>query len=1131
MAGDRKLKLEILLKAIDAATRPFQGVEKQVDRTSAALAAHGKELQALKAQQRDIAAFRDQRRALGDQAIALRQAQTRVRALAQEHAEAENPTKKMTAALARARRELSDMTAAQRRRADGVRALRTGLEAAGVSTRNLATHERDLRRRIEETSRAVVDQEKKFGRLNERRRQLASANAKYENAQQLAGSMQGAGASSIAAGSALGAPLVLAAREAMGFEEAMADVRKVVDFPSPVAFKAMSDDILSLSTRLPVAKEELAGIMAQGARAGVARGDLLAYTEAAAKMGVAFDVTSEEAGAMMATWRTAFGMAQPEVIALADRVNALTNAYGGNAGAVSDMVTRVGPLGDVAGASGPHLAALAQVMNSVGVQSEIGATGIKNMLLGLTKGEAATKSQQKAFAALGLDASQMAKRMQTDASGAIMSVLSAVAELPKERGLAVLTQLFGSESVAAISPLLSQLELVRRNFRQVGDQAFYAGSMDKEFAARAATTTNAVNLAKNGVGALATEIGYSLLPQIKAFSAWAGTTAQGVRNFAAAHPGAIKVIVALLGALAIGLVVFGGVAIAIAAVLGPIALMRLSFVQALPVLRGVATGFMFVGRGAQWMSVALGGRVLTALKLARAAMIGFNLALLANPITWIIVGVVALAAAAFLIWKNWSKVGPWLSGVWDTIKGAVSAGLDAVVGFLMKWTIVGVIARNWDAVVDFFGATWSLIKEVVGLGLDSLKLAILTFTPLGFILRNWGPITTFFTNLWAGVKAVVSGAIEGLKVAFFNFTPLGMIIKNWGAITGFIGGVWETAKGLVSAGISAVSNAISNWGPLQAFQQAFASVFSWFSGLPARFLKFGTDIINGLTNGIRNRRTQVQEATAQATRSAATGVTRTAQIRSPSRLFAGFGAFMMDGLALGIRGQSGSAVDQMRRATVALAAAASLNLAPPEARAAEAAPRPEASRSVPAIADLRGGAPVPSPGLAPPEHHAGTPERQQSAASLFVGLPGHLQKVAAALSAVRAISLPDRDGAGRRANAATADISPILAMPDQLRRAAAALSAVSAVSLPAADHQALGPEPLRFETGSRLAPAGGGRSGGPAPAPHLEFHIHAAPGQDEQRIAELVAKEVAKVLGTSSSGSDGSALIDDWDDA
>ena len=113
--------------------------------------------------------------------------------------------------------------------------------------------------------------------------------------------------------------------EAVKFESAMADVRKVVDFDTPQQFKEMSADIINLTKTLPMTAEDLAKIVAAGGQAGIAKDDLLDFADAAAKMGVAFDVTAEEAGDMMAKWRTAFKMNQNQVVELADKINYLGN--------------------------------------------------------------------------------------------------------------------------------------------------------------------------------------------------------------------------------------------------------------------------------------------------------------------------------------------------------------------------------------------------------------------------------------------------------------------------------------------------------------------------------------------------------------------------------------------------------------------------------------------------------------------------------------------------------------------------------------------------------------------------------------------------------------------------------------
>ncbi len=91
----------------------------------------------------------------------------------------------------------------------------------------------------------------------------------------------------------------------------MADVRKVVDgLDTPEAFKAMTEQVRDLSTELPMSAEGIAEIVAAGGQAGIARDELMQFTDDAVKMGVAFDTTAEESGQMMAQWRTAFKLTQ-----------------------------------------------------------------------------------------------------------------------------------------------------------------------------------------------------------------------------------------------------------------------------------------------------------------------------------------------------------------------------------------------------------------------------------------------------------------------------------------------------------------------------------------------------------------------------------------------------------------------------------------------------------------------------------------------------------------------------------------------------------------------------------------------------------------------------------------------------
>lgn len=388
----------------------------------------------------------------------------------------------------------------------------------------------------EEARKQVAAYQKQLKDLGDQQKSLRNAMDTKQEASDRFGQAKGRLSGAATTVGIAAAPLAAATAAAVQFESAMADVRKVVDFETPQQFKEMNADILALSQSLPMSAEGIAQIVAAGGQSGIAREDLMAFAQDAVKMGIAFDITADQAGEMMAKWRTAFAMSQDEVVTLADKVNYLSNVTAASSGDISDIVTRVGPLGEVAGVNAGQIAAMGASMAGVGVQSEIAATGIKNMMLGLVSGASATKSQAEAFAALGLNATDVAQRMQTDAQGTIIDVLTRIRELPKEAQAANLKDLFGSESISAIAPLLTQLDNLKTNFERVGEASQYAGSMQAEYEARAGTTANQLQLTKNNIMALAVSVGSVLLPPLNELLSSASTVIGTMADWAAQNP-------------------------------------------------------------------------------------------------------------------------------------------------------------------------------------------------------------------------------------------------------------------------------------------------------------------------------------------------------------------------------------------------------------------------------------------------------------------------------------------------------------------------------------------------------------------------------------------------------------------
>lgn len=789
---DRDLRIRLLFQALDKVSRPLRDVAGGASKAGKAIAATREKLKALEAAQADTKSFRALGGELRETGNAMRAAQERAAALKRTIDASDNPTKKLIADYAKARAEISTLATREREQATRLDEIRERMRAAGVATGEIAAHERKLREELAATNTELKEQEERYRTLSARSKQFAAGRKGFEGAQAKASASMAAGTGTILSGVAAAAPVVSIAKEAMTFESVMADVKKVANFSAPAAqLQQVSDGILQLSQRLPVAAEGIAQIVSFGARSGIANvkgkdgqlytdpKQLLAFAADAAKMSVAFDTTAEDAGAMMSRWREAFGMGQGDVRRLGDQVNALTNAYGGNVLGVAQMVTRVGPLGRVANVSASSIAAMAQVLDKVGVEAEVGATGIKNVVLALAKGEAATKMQKAAFEALGLTSTAVSRNMQKDANATVLDVFNRIARLPKATQAGVLTRMFGKESVEAIAPLLTNLDLLKRNLQGVGKASFYAGSMQKEYDSRAGTTANAVQLAENNIAAFKITVGTQLLPVITALAGRLGNATRAVTSFAKEHPTAARNIALLAGAISALMVLAGSMMVlrgALMMTFAPLSAVLRLFGVSWP--RAIMMLVRVLVQPLRLIGVVAGAFRFLGLAVMRAGMM-----MLANPVVLAITAIVAaLAIAGYLIWKHW-----------DTIKAAFSAAIAALAGY------------------------WTRLKAQFGGGLGAIAALLVNFSPLGLIYRGIAGMLS-----WLGIHMPASLADIGRNMM------LGLIH----GITGMLGQVKST---IVNA-----ASAVTNW---------FKAKLGIHS--PSRvFMGLGGFVMEGLDRGI-----------------------------------------------------------------------------------------------------------------------------------------------------------------------------------------------------------------------------------------------------------------------------------------
>ncbi len=524
---------------------------------------------------------------------------------------------------------------------------------------------------------------------------------------------------------------------AMRFESSMADVKKVVNFDTPQQFKEMSRDILELSKRIPMTAEALAQIVASGGQSGIAKQDLTAFAESAAKMGVAFDITAEQAGDMMAKWRTAFKMGQDDVNQLADKINYLGNTTAASAPLISDVVTRIGPLGEVGGVASGEIAALGASMVGAGIQSEVAATGLKNMILTLVSGEGATKSQAAAFESLGMDSVTLAQRMQTDAKGAILDVLTAIQNLDEASQASTLQKLFGKESLGAIAPLLSNLDGLKENFEKVGNAASYAGSMEAEFSARADTTENSVQLMNNRIDAAKIAIGNGLLPVIAPLTEIIGKMASGIGYLASEFPGLTKALLVFGGSVA---VLYGGLK-AYKIIQLEVNAAKFAYLA----LANTNTGMTL--RAAAAVKIAA-----VSTKLMSLAQLAMNFAMYACPVGIFVAGVLAIAAAGYVVYQKWDVIKQFFINLWN---GPIAAIGNFILNFNPFFAIPNLIYQNWGMIKEFFVTLWNDPAAAIQTFIDGIYQKF--GEAFNWLKTGWDNVRQFFSSPFTAIVNTVKG--------------------------------------------------------------------------------------------------------------------------------------------------------------------------------------------------------------------------------------------------------------------------------------------------------------------------------------------------------------------------------------
>ncbi len=284
----------------------------------------------------------------------------------------------------------------------------------------------------------------------------------------------------------------------------------------------------------------------------------------------------------------------------------------------------------------------------------------------------------------------------------------------------------------------------------------------------------------------------------------------------------------------------------------------------------------------------LGAVILAALApaiwAAVVATAAWTLALLANPITWIVLGIGALVAAIVWLIMNWDTAVAWISEVWGGFITWITGVIEGFVSWWNSiWAAVGQwISDVWNGFIGWIQGVWSgFVGWLMGIvnGIASWWNGL------------WSAIGNFIQAVWSGFVAYVQGIFQGWV--------------SWimGALNGFIGfwsGIWNNVK----------NTAVSIWnGTIAWFQSIPDKIMAVFTGAATWLYNIGRDVVQGLWNGLKSIWTSVSAWFEDTFGGIIDTVAGIFGIASPSRVFREFGIYIGEGLIDGLDRMSGPVED------------------------------------------------------------------------------------------------------------------------------------------------------------------------------------------------------------------------------
>ncbi|REF28521.1 TP901 family phage tail tape measure protein [Xenorhabdus cabanillasii] len=686
--SDRQLRLQVVLGAVDKLTRPFQGASDANKRLAETLKQSRQQLRDLNQQASKIDGFRKTKQALTRAQDAYRNATDRVAALSQVINASSNPTQAQRRELQQAMRAAGQLKDKTQSLSQSLQRQRDVLSASGISTRNLGDAQRQLNRDISRTTQTLQQQQQQLERLNQQQQRMAAAKARYQQMKDVRNQMAGTGATAIATG--VGA--LYSAKRVMlpgyDFETGMSKVQALtrLDKNAP-ELKQLREQARHLGATTAFTANQVAQGQSFYAMAGFKPGQIRAAMPGTLAMSLAGDTDLATTADIGSNILTGFKLKSDDMGRVSDVLVGAFTRSNTNLSMLGETMKYVAPVAAGLGVDIETAAAATGKLGDAGIQGSMAGTALRSILGRLAEPPTAAAKALKKLSIQTKDAKGNLRALPD-----ILTELNAkTAKMGNAQRAGIFKAIAGEEAFSALSVLAEQagsgaLQKLTQELKQAQGEAkkvadTMTDNLDGDLKALSSAWDDLGIQIFGGVDSPLRGIAKRITRIISKTGEWMK-----------ANPELTKTLTMVGIGLGVILTVFGAITLALAAFLGPLAMVKF--------------GLSILGiKGAGSLKL-LGG----AFKILAGVIRGTTALMMANPILAIL-GMIALAA--WLIYDNWDTLVPWFKKLWASISSYVSTAWQNIRQTLLnKWEEIKQDTQNkWEGIKKALANKWDEIVE------------------------------------------------------------------------------------------------------------------------------------------------------------------------------------------------------------------------------------------------------------------------------------------------------------------------------------------------------------------------------------------------------------------------------------